>query len=70
MASDPPREVGPETRLDEDAFPVWKSSFDAQARRDQIDEDMLAGVSVAGLLTVVVTFGVILGALGVWFCAI
>ena len=70
MTSETPRDVGPETRLDEDAYPVWKKSFDAQTRHDQIDEDLLAGRSVAGLLTVLVTMGVILGAMGVFFCMI
>ena len=68
MTSETPSNVGPDTRLDEDAYPVWKSSFDAQTRHDQVDEDLLAGISVAGLLTAVVTFGVILGAVGVLFC--
>ena len=70
MTSETPSDVGPETRLDEDAYPVWKSSFDAQARRDQVDEDLLAGISVAGLLTALVTMGVILGAMGVLFCLV
>ena len=70
MTSETPSDVGPETRLDEDAYPVWKSSFDAQTRRDQVDEDLLAGISVAGLLTALVTMGVILGAMGVLFCLV
>ena len=70
MTSETPSDVGPETRLDEDAYPVWKSSFDAQTRRDQVDEDLLAGRSVAGLLTAVITLGVLLGALGVLFCLV
>ena len=68
MTSETPSDVGPDTRLDEDAYPVWKNAFDAQARHDQIDDDLLAGVSVAALLTAVVTMGVILGAVGVFFC--
>ena len=73
MTSETPSDAfpaGPDTRLDEDAYPVWKESFDAQTRRDQVDEDLLAGRSVAGLLTVVVTMGVILGAIGVLFCLV
>ena len=49
MTSETPSDVGPEPRLDEDAYPVWKSSFDAQTRRDQVDEDLPAGISF-GLL--------------------
>ena len=70
MTSEMPSAVGPDTRLDEDAYPVWKSSFDAQTRRDQVDEDLLAGISVAGLLTALVTMGVLLGAMGVLFCLV
>ena len=68
MTNETPGDVGPDTRLDEDAYPVWKSSFDSQTRHDQVDEDLLAGISVAGLLTAIVTMGVILGAVGVFFC--
>ena len=70
MTNEMPSAVGPDTRLDEDAYPVWKSSFDAQTRHDQVDEDLFAGISVAGLLTFIVTMGVILGAAGVLFCLI
>ena len=70
MTNEMPSAVGPDTRLDEDAYPVWKSSFDAQTRHDQVDEDLFAGISVASLLTFIVTMGVILGAVGVLFCLI
>ena len=70
MTSETPSDVGPDTRLDEDAYPVWKKAFDARTRREQVDADLFAGRAVAGLLTAVVTFGVLLGAMGVLFCLV
>lgn len=57
--------VPPETRFNEEAYPVWKTSFDKATRRQLIDEDLNTARHVVTLLLTIVIGGVLLGALGV-----
>jgi hypothetical protein len=54
---------------DDKAFPVWNASFDRAVRTDMIRDDLWAGRSIALLLAALVTIGVILALLTVYFVA-
>jgi hypothetical protein len=54
---------------DEQAFPVWNGSFDRADRTEMIRDDLWAGRSIALLLAALVTIGVILALLTVYFVA-
>lgn len=54
---------------DDKAFQVWNASFDRSARSDMIQDDLWAGRSIALLLAALVTIGVILALLTVYFVA-
>jgi hypothetical protein len=54
-----------ETRFNEEAYPVWKTSFDPATRRQMIDEDLNTARHVVTLLLTIVIGGVLLGAVGV-----
>jgi hypothetical protein len=54
---------------DDKAFPVWNASFDRSARSDMIKDDLWAGRSIAMLLAALVTIGVILALVTVYFVA-
>jgi hypothetical protein len=56
---------GPDTRLDEDRYPFWKSHFTERERRRMIDEDLKAAAA-ALILAGVVGGGVILAIISVW----
>lgn len=59
-----------DTRLQEDDYPRWKASFSTLQRKSMIDEDLWAGRSVSAVLASVVTIGVILALLTVfWWTA-
>jgi len=45
---------------DEQTFPVWNGSFDRADRTEMIRDDLWAGRSIAGLLSVLVAVGLIL----------
>jgi len=54
---------------DDKAFPVWNASFDRSVRSDMIKDDLWAGRSIAALLATLVTIGVILALVTVYFVA-
>ena len=54
---------------DDKAFPVWTASFDRSVRTDMIKDDLWAGRSIALLLSALVTIGVILALVTVYFVA-
>ena len=54
---------------DEQAFPVWNSSFEKADRTDMIRDDLWAGRSIAILLSVLVGVGLVLSLLTVAFVA-
>jgi hypothetical protein len=54
---------------DDKAFPVWNASFDRSVRSDMIKDDLWAGRSIAMLLAALVTIGVILALVTVYFVA-
>ena len=45
--------------------PCWSDTFAEAARCAQVDDDLFAARSVSALLMAIVTFGAVLGALGV-----
>ena len=47
--------------------PVWEHAFNADARLRQVEDDLLAGKSVSGVLMAIVTAGVVLSLLCVMF---
>lgn len=47
--------------VDENAFPVWRDAFDADTRRQLVDEDLHAGRNVTAVLVTIVTGGLLLG---------
>jgi hypothetical protein len=48
---------------------VWNASFDRSVRTDMIKDDLWAGRSIALLLSALVTIGVILALVTVYFVA-
>ena len=52
---------------DDKAFPVWNASFDRAVRTEMIEDDLWAGRSIAMLLAALVTVGVVLALVTVWF---
>ena len=54
---------------DDKAFPVWNASFDRSVLTDMIKDDLWAGRSIALLLSALVTIGVILALVTVYFVA-
>ena len=54
-----------ELHLTTQDHPLWSGTFSETARCDQVDEDLFAAHSVAGVLIAIVTGGALLGALGV-----
>jgi len=54
---------------DEQAFPIWNSSFEKADRRNMIRDDLRAGRSIAILLSVLVGVGLVLSLLTVAFVA-
>ena len=48
-----------------DEHSVWMHAFDAKTRRQLLDEDRVAGYSVAGILTIIVTLGLLLAIVAV-----
>jgi hypothetical protein len=51
--------------FNEDKFPEWKACFPREIRRELIEEDLLAGRSVCGVLITIVTCGLVLGIIAV-----
>ena len=51
--------------LSADEHPRWSGAFAEATRCEQIEEDLFAARSVTGVLMAIVTFGAVLGALGV-----
>ena len=49
----------------EDDYPGWKKAFDAETRRQLIEDDLAAGRSVSRVLLGIVVFGLILGVVAV-----
>ena len=49
--------------------PVWANAFSEQMREQQLQEDSCAWRAVTGILLSIVTIGVCLAVLSVWFCA-
>ena len=62
--------ITPETlaklHLTEGDHPQWSGSFTEAARCDQVEDDLFAARSVSTLLMAIVTFGALLGTLGVF----
>jgi len=56
-----------ETLFDEDAFPVFKSTFNAKTRHDLVEEDLTASRNVLGVLVTLVVIGTMLGIIGLIF---
>lgn len=54
-----------ELHLTKAEHPLWSDAFAEQARCAQVEEDLFAARSVAAVLMAIVTFGALLGALGV-----
>ena len=54
---------------DEQAFPIWNSSFEKADRRNMIRDDLRAGRSIAIMLSVLVGVGLVLSLLTVAFVA-
>jgi len=54
-----------ELHLTEKDHPLWSGAFAEPARCQQVEEDLFAARSVTGVLIAIVTFGALLGALGV-----
>ena len=54
---------------DEQAFPIWNSSFEKADRTNMIRDDLWAGRSIAILLSVLVGMGLVLSLLTVAFVA-
>ena len=52
---------------DDKPFPVWNASFDRAVRTEMIEDDLLAGRSIALLLAALVTIGVMLALVTVLF---
>jgi hypothetical protein len=52
----------------QEAVLPWDQAFDQQAQRELIEEDMLAGRSVCGVLIAIVTCGLLLGIAAVLLC--
>ena len=46
---------------------IWAASFSAEQREEQMDADSGAWNNIIGILLAIVTFGVSLSALTVWF---
>lgn len=52
-----------------DEHSVWMHAFDAKTRRQLLNEDQVAGYTAAGILTTIVTLGLLLAILAVFIAA-
>ena len=54
--------------FDENSFPLFKASFTDELRHQLIDDDLMAGRSVSGVLIAIVTMGLLIGIVAVVLC--
>ncbi len=57
--------IGPDPRLNENDFPIWKETFCDATRREMVDEDLAAGHYVPYLLVGCASIGICLGLLAI-----
>lgn len=55
-------------QIQEADHPVWSRSFNDRTKLCQMEEDLFAGRSVSAVLVAIVSFGLVLGTLGVVLC--